>query len=102
MADEISVEVVFATPGEQRLVSLSLPPGSTVNDAIVKSRLDAHFPSQDFAVSEVGIWGRVVERDQELATGDRVEIYRPLKMDPREARRRLAAAGQTMARTNKR
>ena len=102
MADEIKVEVVFAIPEHQRLVGLSLPPGSTVNDAIVKSRVGEQFPSLDLSEFEVGIWGRVVARDQVLTAGDRVEIYRPLAMDPREARRRLAAAGQTMARTKKR
>jgi putative ubiquitin-RnfH superfamily antitoxin RatB of RatAB toxin-antitoxin module len=48
---------------------------------------------------QAGIWGRPVERDQAVSDGDRVELYRPLNMDPREARRRLAAAGRTMGST---
>ena len=102
MTDSIEVEVVFATPERQRLVSLLLPPDSTVEDAIAKSGMSEAFPTQDFSECEAGIWGRVVARDRVLAAGDRVEIYRPLEMDPREARRRLAAAGQTMASANKR
>ncbi len=101
MAGEVRVEVVFATPERQQLMSLSLEPGSTVSDAILKSRMSEHFPAQDLSAFEVGIWGRVVARDQVLADGDRVEIYRPLEIEPREARRQLAAAGQTMASTKK-
>ena len=89
-------------PERQELISLELPPGSTVNDAIRKSRIHERFPSQDLSGLEVGIWGRVVPRNQRLEAGDRIEIYRPLEMDPREARRRLAAAGQTMASSRKR
>lgn len=102
MADDLEVEVVFATPEHQELVSLELPHGSTVDDAIRKSRIQEQFPSQDLSGLETGIWGRVVARDRLLEPGDRIEIYRPLDMDPREARRRLAAAGQTMASTDKR
>ncbi len=102
MADKINVEVVFATPQHQQLVGLELPPGSTVDDAIRKSRIQEQFPSQDLSELETGIWGRVVARDRLLEAGDRIEIYRPLEMDPREARRRLAAAGQTMASSTKR
>ena len=101
MANEIKVEVVFATPEHQPLISLLLPPGSTVEDAIVQSRISELFPTEDFSGFEVGIWGRVVARDRALIGGDRIEIYRPLAMDPREARRRLAAAGQTMASSGK-
>ncbi len=102
MSDELKVEVVFARPEHQRLVSVSLDPGSTVSDAILESRMSEHFPSQDLSTFEVGVWGRVVARDQVLTDGDRVEIYRPLEIDPREARRQLAAAGQTMVSAKKR
>lgn len=102
MASELKVEVVFATPERQRLISLKVPSGSTVDDAILESRISDQYPSQDLTGLEVGIWGRVVSRDQLLNDGDRIEIYRPLALDPREARRRLAAAGQTMASSNKR
>ncbi len=101
MADKLNVEVVFATPEHQQLIGLELPPGATVDDAIRKSRIQEQFPSQNLSELETGIWGRVVARDQLLQAGDRIEIYRPLEMNPREARRRLAAAGQTMASSNK-
>ncbi len=92
---EISAEVVFAVAGEQRLVTVSLPPGSTVADAIEASALQAHFAEHDLAAMSVGIWGRPVSRKQTIADGDRVEIYRPLEIDPREARRRRAALGKS-------
>jgi len=92
----IDVEIVFALPGKQRLLSLSLPAGSTVDDAIAESAIARSFPEHDFSAADVGIWGRPADRDQVLSAGDRVEIYRPLKLDPREARRQLALVGKTM------
>ena len=102
MATDISVEVVFALAGEQRLLEVSLAPGSTVGDAIAASEMAKHFPDEDIDALQTGIWGRVVERDQQVQAGDRVELYRPLELDPREARRRLAALGKTMGPSGKR
>lgn len=96
MCAEIDIEVVFALPEKQHLVQLRLPGGATVADAIEASSIGAVFPDYDFARCAVGVWGQLVERDQVLTGGDRVELYRKLLMDPREARRRLAAAGKTM------
>ena len=96
MAADIVVEVVFALADKQRLVSVSLPPNATVADAIAASHLAGHFLGQDFDTLEVGVWGRVVEKGHILSAGDRVEIYRPLRLDPREARRQLALVGETM------
>ena len=101
MAPGIRVEVVFATAERQRLLEVTVPEGSTVADAIADSRIADRFPGADFDAFEVGIWGRVVSRDQVLAEGDRVEIYRPLALDPREARRRLASLGRTMGSSGK-
>jgi putative ubiquitin-RnfH superfamily antitoxin RatB of RatAB toxin-antitoxin module len=94
---DIRVEVVYADPATQRLVAVTLPANAKVGDAIAAAReADATFPEVP-AELDVGIWGSVSCRDRALADGDRVEIYRPLKLDPREARRRYAAAGLTMA-----
>ena len=87
----IRVEVVYARPRRQELLEIELPDGSTVASAIEASRLAALFPRDDLATGLVGIWGRIVERDTVLNNGDRVEIYRPLERDPREARRARAA-----------
>lgn len=96
--DQITVEVVFALAERQELVGVNIPAGSTVGDAIEASAIQKFFPDNDLSSHPVGIWGRLVERDQRLLHGDRVEIYRPLEIDPREARRKLAAEGKSMGR----
>lgn len=96
MAEQISVEVVFALPERQQLVTVELPPAATVADAIEKSGLQHRFADENFVNMQAGIWGRPVERNQRLSNGDRVELYRPLQRDPRDARRELAESGLTM------
>lgn len=86
----IAVEVVYAVPGEQRRYAVSLPGPATVRDAIDASGVLRDFAAIDLAVQRVGIFGRLVALEHALATGDRVEIYRPLTADPKEARRRRA------------
>ena len=81
------VEVVFALPDRQVLETIDMPEGATVMEAIEQSGVERQFPDVSFASLQAGIWGKLVERDQVLSDGDRVEIYRPLEMDPREARR---------------
>ena len=89
----ISVEVVFAEPDKQRLIELEVEEGATVADVLEASGIASRFRDADLTELPVGIWGRVVERDAPVRDGDRVELYRPLEMDPREARR-LRATGQ--------
>lgn len=88
---EIAVEVVYALPGDQPLVELSVAPGTTALEAITQSGLLARIPQIDPARQTIGIFGRVVKADAVLQAGDRVEIYRPLVAEPKEARRRRAA-----------
>ena len=96
MSGKIAVEVAFALPDRQVLAAVELAEGATVAEAIALSGLAEQFPAVDIESLPVGIWGRVTARDRVLANGDRVEIYRPLQIDPREARRQLAQAGKTM------
>lgn len=98
MPTDIEVEVVFARPDRQRLVTVVVPDTASVADAIAASGLALEFPDENLDALEVGIWGRIVEKERPLSAGDRVEIYRPLELDPREARRQRAAAGATMGR----
>lgn len=84
------VEVVFAMPEKQVIVEIEATAGLTVGEAIEVSAIARHFPAIDLSALEAGIWGRVVSREHPVVAGDRVEIYRPLIMDPREARRRRA------------
>ncbi|MDA0978320.1 MAG: RnfH family protein, partial [Proteobacteria bacterium] len=59
-------------------------------DAVQASGIASHFPELELDELEKGIWGRRRPEDHEVRSGDRVEIYRPLVVDPREARRRRA------------
>ena len=88
----LRVEVVYAAAHEQALVELSVPPGTTVRDALALSGLATRYPELDTAAGRIGIYGQVVAEETVLRDGDRVEIYRPLIADPKEARRRRAAA----------
>lgn len=81
------IEVVFATPSRQELVEISVAAPVSVGDAIRLSGIAGRFPDQNLDSHDVGIWGRVVSRETMTKEGDRVEIYRPLDRDPREARR---------------
>ncbi len=83
----ISVELVFATPDKQVLQSITLPEGSTVDDVIGAGNLKRDFPDLVQEGMQAGVWGRPVDRDHVVKEGDRVELYRPLEIDPREARR---------------
>lgn len=88
----ISVEVVFALPETQVLEAVELGDGASVQDAIDASGLRERFPEEQLDDLPTGIWGHLAEREQRLSSGDRVEIYRPLAMDPREARRQRSGA----------
>jgi putative ubiquitin-RnfH superfamily antitoxin RatB of RatAB toxin-antitoxin module len=90
MPDSFKVEVAFATPSQQELVEIEVVAGATVQDAIDQSRIAERFEGFDIASMPVGIWGREAGRKDELRSGDRVEIYRALEVEPRDARRQLA------------
>ena len=96
MADKLSVEIAFATPQRQYLAELQVAAGTSIADAITVAGVAARFSAEDLAELPVGIWGREVSRDYVLKEGDRIEIYRALLIEPREARRQLAEAGLTM------
>jgi hypothetical protein len=78
----IKIDVVYALPAAAQAVTLSVPAGTTVREAVAAAGLPAG--------GKFGIFGRIVAPEARVADGDRVEIYRPLKLDPKEARRRRA------------
>lgn len=84
------VEVAYARPDRQRLVTVELAAGATARDAVRASRLEKEFPEIDCERAPLGVFGRACSDDTVLRAGDRVEIYRPLEVDPKEARRRRA------------
>ena len=89
---EISVEVVYALPSGADLRQVRLAAGATAADAIRAAGTLERHPGLDLAALKVGIFGGTVALDTPLKNGDRVEIYRPLQVDPKEARRRRAEA----------
>lgn len=85
----LKVTVVYCAPGVEDLSEVRLPLGTTVHDAISAAKVHTRRPElKDF---DVGVWGRRCSINDPLADGDRVEIYRPLTIDPKEGRRVRAA-----------
>lgn len=84
------VEVVYASGSGADCVSLSLPPGSTLREAIAASGVLDRHAEIDLTRHKVGVHGRLKTLDAALREGERVEIYRPLAADPKEARRARA------------
>jgi uncharacterized protein len=74
-------------PGEVDEVQLALPSGATVQDALNQSGLLQRHAEIDVAAARVGVWSKLRALDHLLRDRDRVEIYRPLRVDPKEARR---------------
>lgn len=93
MAD-IQIEVVYALPDQQKLLTLQVEENCTIEQALKQSGILESFPEIDLAVNKVGIFSRVVKLDEQLREGDRIEIYRPLIADPKEARKKKAEKNQ--------
>jgi putative ubiquitin-RnfH superfamily antitoxin RatB of RatAB toxin-antitoxin module len=92
---EIGVEVAYAEPDNQVIVSLRLPAGASAGDAVQRSGLLERFPGITWPGAPIGIFGKPVSPSASLTEGDRVEIYRPLRMNPKEARRLRAARSRS-------
>lgn len=93
------VSIVYAPASRVvREIALTLPDGASVLDALHGSGLQAEFQDLDFKVAVFGIWGRKTTLKHVLRDQDRVEIYRPLQVDPKVARReRFAKQGARTA-----
>lgn len=88
MSVTLSVEVCYALPEAQTLIAVDVPAGATVQQAIDASGILRKHPEIDLSTQKVGIYGKVKPLDAPLADHDRVEIYRPLIVDPKMARQR--------------
>lgn len=88
--ESLRVEVVYARVGHQEVVYLVLPPGATLRDAVDASGLLARHPEIDPESQPFGVFGERAAADTVLEDGDRIEIYRPLLGDPKQARRKRA------------
>lgn len=98
----ISVEVAYATPQRQRLIEVRVAQGTSAFDAVLQSGIAQEFPELDLASASMGIFAKPLDgkalplpRDYTLKPRDRVEIYRPLLIDPKAAR--LARAAKVKA-----
>ncbi|MET0357072.1 MAG: RnfH family protein [Cellvibrio sp.] len=95
--DLITVEVAYALPQKQKIIALLVEPGTTALQAVERSGIVKHFPEIDVATAKMGIFGQSLgtkglapATSYVLHEGDRVEIYRPLICDPKDARRKRA------------
>lgn len=92
-SEHITVEVVYASVQEQKLIELQVPRGTSALDAVRLSKMAQYFPEIDLAQLDLGVFakpldgkGRPLPQDYILQAEDRVEIYRPLTIDPMQAR----------------
>ncbi len=98
----ITVEVAYALPQRQRLIEVQVSVGATALEAVLQSGITQEFPEIDPATASMGIFSKPLDgkalplpQDYQLQARDRVEIYRPLTIDPKEAR--LARAKKAKA-----
>ncbi len=90
--ERVRVEVVYATPQQQTVIPLQAPVGTTIGQAIALSGIVQRHPEIDLATQAVGVFGDRATLERVLRDGERIEIYRPLLADPKQARRRRAAS----------
>jgi len=86
----IQIEVVYGLAHKQKLMTITVPENSTVEQAIQLSGILTLFKEIDLSVNKVGIWNRIAKLSEILSDLDRIEIYRPLIADPKEVRKRRA------------
>lgn len=92
MAEQlIGVEVAFALPDKQMIITLEVNEGTTAQQAVEQSNIQQHFPEEKVVGADLGIFGKSVKGSYVLSPGDRVEVYRALLADPKEVRKRRAA-----------
>lgn len=84
----IHVEVAYATAKKQTILTVKILPNATVEDAIIQSKIMQEFPEIDLQYITVGVFSKKATLMTRLKDNDRVEIYRPLVIDPMEARRK--------------
>lgn len=93
----MKVGIAYATPAKQVWLTVEVPEGATVKDAIDKSGILRQFPEIDLETQKVGMFGKVAALDTVLEDGARVEIYRPITCDPKTVRRRARPEGEGAA-----
>jgi hypothetical protein len=96
MAESIRVEVIYPLPEKQEILSVVVPVGSSVRQAIEASGVLQKYPEIDLAKNKLGVFAKLAKAETLLRDRDRIEIYRPLIADPKEVRKQRAAEGKVM------
>jgi len=99
--ETIQIEVVYGLAHKQKLLSLPINQGITVEQGIIESGILTLFPEIDLSKNKVGIWNKAVKLSNVLEDLDRIEIYRPLIADPKEVRKRRAEKAKLEGRADK-
>ena len=86
----LEIEIVYGLAERQVLKGMTVAEGTTVREAALQSGLEVEFPELDLQQAPLGIFGKAVKDETALCNGDRIEVYRPLLIDPKEARRKRA------------
>ncbi|NOX27762.1 MAG: RnfH family protein [Gammaproteobacteria bacterium] len=89
-SETIEIEVAYATLEEQVIFKQSVAADASVEAALLESGLLERYPEIDLTVNKVGVFGKLCKLDAGLRPGDRIEVYRKLIADPKEARRKRA------------
>ncbi|KZN61447.1 RnfH family protein [Pseudoalteromonas luteoviolacea] len=97
----IKVEVVFALPDKATTVTVDVAEGTSAEQVVLQSGILERCPEIEPTDLSLGIWNRTVKLHQVVKEGDRIEVYRPLIADPKEARRRRADKAKEEGRANK-
>jgi putative ubiquitin-RnfH superfamily antitoxin RatB of RatAB toxin-antitoxin module len=96
VSEKIQIEVAYALPQEQVIITLAVAKETSIEEAIKASKIIQKYPDIDLKKQKVGIFSKAKKLNQTLQAGDRIEIYRPLIADPKEARKKRAAEGKKM------
>ena len=100
MSKKIMIEVAYALPDKQIIIPVLVAEGISVKEGIELSGVLTKFEGIDLSSNLVGIFGKLTTLDKTLRNLDRIEIYRPLAADPKEIRRKRAAEGKGMKKSN--
>ena len=99
--DVFAVDVVYALPKQQKIISVKVKPGTTAIEVLKQSNMLVFFPDIDLETIKLGVFSNLVKHDRVIEQGDRLEVYRPLIADPKDVRRKRAEKAIQEGRANK-
>ena len=92
----VEVEVAYARPEIQSVTTIRVVAGTPAREVLRLSKLSENYPEIDISTCPIGVFGTRIDGNYVVQAGDRIEVYRPLARNPREARRELATRGLTI------